>query len=287
MEYPLLATDLDGTLLNSQKEIDIETIQAIDEYRKRGGRVVICSGRSPLSTKWIARTIGLKGEPIIAYNGAILLDENGEVSEQSVFQHGPLVSFWELCQSEGIYAHFYEGDMLLVPSRNKWNEKWIENNIPALEKTGAKLNHCISVREKCCVKVIDDFYGYFKEHQPKITKIAVFDDGDKLNGFTKRISEQIEDLEISSSFDFVNLEITPGGVTKASALMKLTEQLEIPIAKTAAIGDNFNDSLMLSVAGLGIAMGNAPDKVKQLADQVTGNNNEAGVAQAIRRFLLY
>ena len=286
MEYPLLATDLDGTLLNSQKEIDIETVQAIDEYRKRGGRVVICSGRSPLSTKWIARTIGLKGEPIIAYNGAILLDENGEVSEQSVFQHEPLVNFWEICEAEGIYAHFYEGDTLLVPNINKWNENWIENNIPALEKSGAKLDHCVSVRQKCQVKVIDNFYGYFKEHQPKITKIAVFDDGDKLNDFTMRISEQIEDMEISSSFDFVNLEITPGGVTKASALMKLTEQLEIPIAKTAAIGDNFNDSLMLSVAGLGIAMGNAPDKVKQLANQVTGNNNEAGVAQAIRRYLL-
>ena len=47
--------------------------------------MVICSGRSPLSTRWIARTIGLKGEPIIAYNGAIMLDENGEISEQSVF----------------------------------------------------------------------------------------------------------------------------------------------------------------------------------------------------------
>ncbi|WP_190284717.1 Cof-type HAD-IIB family hydrolase [Bacillus sp. S3] len=287
MKYSLLATDLDGTLLNDEKEIDVETIEAIQEYRSQGGRVVICSGRSPLSTKWIARTIGLEGEPIIAYNGAILLDETGEISEQAIFQHEPLLLFWELCEAEGIYAHFYEGDTLLVPAVNKWNENWIENNIPALEKSGASPASCETVRKYCQVKVIDHFYQYMKEQQPKITKIAVFDDGDRLAEFSKRIAEQVGgDMEISSSFNFLNLEISPSGVTKASALLKLIEQHGIPITQTAAIGDNYNDSLMLSMAGLGIAMGNAPEKVKLLADHVTGNNNEAGVAAAIRRYLL-
>ncbi|MFF2446564.1 Cof-type HAD-IIB family hydrolase [Neobacillus sp. NPDC058068] len=286
MRYSLLATDLDGTLLNDEKEIDVETRQAIQEYRRRGGRVVICSGRSPLSTRWIASTIGLAGEPIIAYNGAILLDENGEVKEQAIFQHEALLNFWELCETEGIYAHFYEGDTLLVPKVNKWNENWIENNIPTLGKSGGGLKSCESFREKCQVKVMEDFYRYLKEEQPQITKIAVFDDGDKLNDFSQRIGELITEMEISSSFNFVNLEISPSGVTKASALLRLAEELSIPIAQTAAIGDNYNDSLMLSAAGLGIAMGNAPEKVKQMADQVTGNNNEAGVANAIRRYLL-
>jgi len=286
LKYSLLATDLDGTLLNDQKEIDVETIEAIQEYRRQGGKVVICSGRSPLSTKWIANTIGLKGEPIIAYNGAIILDENGEVKEQAEFQHESLLHFWEICEAEGIYAHFYEGDTLLVPTVNKWNENWIENNIPSLEKSGGRLKDCESFRKNCKVKVIDHFYQYMKENQPKITKIAVFDDGDRLADFSKVIVEQVEDMEISSSFNFLNLEIAPSGITKAAALLKLTEQHGISPAQTAAIGDNYNDLLMLSVAGLGIAMGNAPEKVKLVADQVTGNNNEAGVAKAIRRYLL-
>ncbi|MGG1677817.1 Cof-type HAD-IIB family hydrolase [Neobacillus sp. NRS-1170] len=282
MKYPLLATDLDGTLLNDQKEIAIETIEAIQEYRQRGGRVVICSGRSPLSTKWIASTIGLKSEPIIAYNGAILIDENGEISAQSVFSIESLINFWELCEADGIYAHFYEGDTLLVPQVNKWNERWIENNIPTLESSGGSRQNCEQFRQQCQVKVIDDIYQYMKEQTPSITKIAVFDEKNKLHDFSKRIV----DMEISSSFDFLNLEITPSGVTKASALVKLTEKLGIPISQTAAIGDNYNDSLMLKTAGLGIAMGNAPEKVKQLADQITGGNNEAGVAKAISRYLL-
>jgi Cof subfamily protein (haloacid dehalogenase superfamily) len=285
LKYKLLATDLDGTLLNEHREIDKENIQAINEYRERGGRVVICSGRSPLSTRWIANTIGLKGEPIIAYNGAVILDETGEVSEQAVFQHDHLLNFWELCEGEGIYAHFYEGDTLLVPTETKWNKNWIENNIPALEKTGGRIEDLERFRGQCQVKLVDDFYQYVKSNQPVITKIAVFNDDDKLVNFSKLIEEQVGEMEISSSFNFLNLEISPSGVSKASSLLKLSENLDIPISQMAAIGDNYNDSLMLSAAGLGIAMGNAPDAVKELADHVTGRNDEAGVAQAIRRFL--
>jgi Cof subfamily protein (haloacid dehalogenase superfamily) len=286
LKYKMLATDLDGTLLNEQREIDEENIEAIHEYRDRGGRVVICSGRSPLSTRWIANTIGLKGEPIIAYNGAVILDENGEISEQSVFRHDLIMSFWELCEGEGIYAHFYEGDTLLVPSETKWNKNWIENNILALEKTGANLEERESFRGRCQVKKVDDFYRYVKSNQPVITKIAVFNDEGKLADFSKAIDKQVGGMEISSSFNFLNLEISPAGVSKASSLLKLGDKHDIHISQIAAIGDNFNDSLMLSAAGLGIAMGNAPEEVKELADQVTGSNHEAGVAQAIRRFLL-
>jgi Cof subfamily protein (haloacid dehalogenase superfamily) len=286
MAYKLLATDLDGTLLNENREIDRENIQAIHDFRQKGGRVVICSGRSPLSTRWIANTIGLIGEPIIAYNGAIILDENGEISEQAVFEHDHLLSFWELCEGEGFYAHFYEGDALLVPKETKWNKNWIENNIPSLEKTGGRAVDLEKFRGQCQVKMVDDFYRYIKSNQPDITKIAVFDEEGRLADFSKVIGEQVGGMEVSSSLNFLNLEISPSGVSKASSLLKLSEKYDIPISQMAAIGDNYNDSLMLTTAGLGIAMGNAPDEVKALADQVTGSNQEAGVAQAIRRYLL-
>ncbi|MEH7179244.1 Cof-type HAD-IIB family hydrolase [Neobacillus vireti] len=286
MKYKLLATDLDGTLLNEQKEIDVENIEAIHEFRQKGGRVVICSGRSPSSTRWIADTIGLKGEPTIAYNGAFTLNEHGEIVEQSVFQHDHLLSFWELCQGEKIYAHFYEGETLLVPAVTKWNERWIENNILPLEKTGGRVEELVRVRGKCQVKTVEDLNTYFTTTQPKITKIAVFDEEDRLFDFSKVIAKQVGGMEVSSSLNFLNLEISPAGVSKASSLIKLTQQLDIPMSQVAAIGDNYNDSLMLTAAGLGIAMENAPKEVKEAADVVTGSNDEAGVAQAIRRYLL-
>ncbi|MEH7249010.1 Cof-type HAD-IIB family hydrolase [Neobacillus niacini] len=286
MKYKLLAIDLDGTLLNEQSEIDVENIEAIHEFRQKGGRVVICSGRSPLSTRWIANTIGLKGEPIIAYNGAIMLDESGEISEQSFFQEDHLLNFWELCEGESIYAHFYEGDTLLVPRVTKWNENWIERNILTLEKTGGRRDELEQFRGQCQVKVVEDLYQYVKSQQPKITKIAVFNEQGSLADFSRVIAEKVEGLEVSSSLNYLNLEISPSGVSKASTLVKLSEKYAIPISQMAAIGDNYNDSLMLRAAGLGIAMGNAPEEVKKWADVVTGKNDEAGVAQAIRRYLL-
>ncbi|XJZ27049.1 HAD family hydrolase [Bacillota bacterium Lsc_1132] len=85
MKYPLLAVDLDGTLFTDEKEIELETIEALQEYRDRGGKVVISSGRSPLSTKWVAETIGIEGEPIIAYNGAIIINEHGRSRNNRFF----------------------------------------------------------------------------------------------------------------------------------------------------------------------------------------------------------
>jgi Cof subfamily protein (haloacid dehalogenase superfamily) len=286
MRYSLLATDLDGTLLNGQKEIAASAIQAIQEFRSKGGRVVICSGRSPMSTRWIAETIGLGNEPIIAYNGAVLLDENGQAIEQCTFQNETILSFLAECKSEGIYAHLYEGDTLLIPEEGKWNKGWIENNIPALEKSGGKPANREQYLKQCCVKLVEDLPSYLREHNPAIVKMAAFHESGSLKDFFHRISPKFQDLEMSSSWNYRNLEISPQGITKAAALIKLVDYLGISLSKTAAIGDNYNDMLMLKTAGLGIAMGNAPDEVKLAAKVITGSNEQDGVGRAIRQFLL-
>lgn len=279
-----MAVDLDGTLFNDQKEIAPENIEAIHRYREIGGKVVICSGRSPLSTKWVAETIGLS-EPIIAYNGSVILNENGEVIENSIFQRDTLLSFLDSCQTEDMYAHYYEGDILLIPEENEWNDKWIENNIPLLAHSGGTLEGCNNYRRKCQVKLVDDLFKYISENSPEITKIAVFHKKNYLKEFSRQLALK-HDMEISSSFNFTNLEISPAGVSKGASLLKLANKLKTPMSKVAAIGDNYNDVLMLKSAGVGIAMGNAPEEVKAQADKVTNNHNEAGVATAIDAYLL-
>ncbi|TCN26086.1 HAD family hydrolase [Mesobacillus foraminis] len=283
MRFPLLAIDLDGTLFNDHKEIDPVNIHAIHRYRELGGKVVICSGRSPLSTKWVAETIGLC-EPIIAYNGSIILDENGEIIETSNFQQGTLISFLDSCQTRGIYAHFYEGDTLLIPEENEWNDKWIENNIPLLAHSGGTLEGCNRYRSQCQVKLIDDLFQYISENMPKISKIAVFDKAHDLREFSHQLASKHE-MEISSSFNYANLEISPAGVSKGTSLLRLADLLKIPLSRVAAIGDNYNDVQMLKTAGLGIAMGNAPSEVKAQADTVTNDNNAGGIAAAINEYL--
>ncbi|MFT8322826.1 MAG: HAD family hydrolase [Bacillus sp. (in: firmicutes)] len=284
MKYKLLAIDLDGTLLNSHKEIEPETIAAIQEFRNKGGKVVICSGRTPLSTKWIAETVGLK-EPIIAYNGAIIMDENGTIQQVQSFQQKDLEVFMNLISEQQIYAQFYEGDTLLIPIKNDWNKNWIENNIPSLSETGGNLTRCEIYRKNCQIKLVENLLEYLQKNTPAISKIAVFHGEDNLENFTEIVREQCYGMEISTSLNYKNLEITPINITKAFSLTALAKQLNIPLFEVAAIGDNYNDMQMLKVAGLGIAMGNAPKEVQLSADKVTETNDNNGNAKAIHQFI--
>ncbi len=286
MEYKLLAIDLDGTLLNAKMDIDKETIVALHDFKSRGGKVVICSGRTPLATRWIAQTIGLS-DPIIAYNGAVTQEADGKIINQSTFKEESLLAFVEACQSYGVYGHLYQGDCLLVPEKNKWNEKWIENNILPLKGTGAEMAGCEKFRAQCEIRLFHSFNEYVKENEPEIKKLAAFrkDQGD-YEGFMEQLFKMKNHFEVSSSFGFTSLEITPPKTTKASALEYLARRLDLDMSEVAAIGDNFNDRQMLLSAGLGIAMGNAPEAVKEAANAVTDTNNRLGVAQAISKYIV-
>lgn len=285
MEYKLLALDLDGTVFNSRKEIDMETIQAIHDYKNRGGKVVICSGRGPLSTKWVSETIGLNDQ-IIAYNGALIQEADGQLLSMSTFSQTGIQTLIEACESYDIYGHFYEGDTLLAPEKNEWNINWIENNIPALSMSGGRQDSCEEYRKRCRVKQIDNLRQYVNTEHPTILKFAAFgkEEG-PFAEFTQYLLGVTNEFVVSSSMNFSNLEISPANTTKETSLNTLINQLGMEWSEVAAIGDNFNDLDMLRSAGLGIAMGNAPAKVKKEANMVTTTNNELGVAKAIRMIL--
>ena len=286
MKYKLLAVDLDGTLFTSEQEIERETVTTLHEFRKRGGQVAICSGRSPLSTRWIAETIGLT-DPIIAYNGAVTQTVAGEVFEQTAFRKEGLLAFIEACREYGVYGHLYEGDELLVPEKNEINLRWVESNIPTLERSGGTKEGCKLYRGLCDVRHVEILDEYVTMNEKAILKLAAFPrDGSRYHEFIRHLQSMKGDFEVSSSFSFANLEISPSGVSKASALMKLARKLGIGMHKVAAIGDNHNDLYMLEAAGFGIAMGNAPEEVKAAANAVTDTNDNLGVAKAVRRFIL-
>ena len=286
MEYKLLAVDLDGTLLNTGRDIDKETIIALHDFKSRGGKIVICSGRTPLATRWIAEAVRLS-DPIIAYNGAVTQGPDGKIINQSTFKKESLLALVEACQNYGVYGHLYEGDCLLVPEKSKWNEKWIENNILPLQGTGAETEGCERFRAQCEIKLFQSFDEYLKENAPVIQKLAAFrkEQGD-YEGFMEQLFKMDNHFEVSSSFGFTSLEITPAKTTKASALELSASSLGLDMSEVAAIGDNFNDLQMLRSAGLGIAMGNAPVAVKEEADAVTETNDRLGVAHAIRRYII-
>jgi Cof subfamily protein (haloacid dehalogenase superfamily) len=285
MKYSVLAIDLDGTLLNEDKEIDERSREAIQTYRAKGGMVIITSGRTPLSTRWISETLGLT-EPIIAFNGAIIQQASGTPIDASYFHNDDILRFIKLCTLHNVYFHLYSGDSILAQEETHWNQNWVNQNIPSLRHSGGNPDHCQLYRDRCTVKRVEALDEYVIMRQPQIAKIAVFNDTNSLLSFAAALKEQIPGLEISSSLNYTNLEISPNGVTKGNSLAKLMRQIGVPLQEVAAIGDNFNDLSMLTSVGLGIAMGNASDRVKASAAVVTDTNQQSGVAKAIYEFLL-
>ena len=286
MQYSLLAMDLDGTLLNSRTQISAANIAATQEFRARGGTVVICSGRSPLSTRWIAANVGLT-EPIITYNGAILQEADGRVLESAALDPAAILALLEECRTRCFYVQLYEGDTLLIPERNRMNGRWVENNIPDLGVRGIAPGLLEDYRRQCRVQLVGDLAEYVRKARPEIAKIAIFRrDGGTLEDFADQLAQRADWYEASSSLNFHNLEIAPAGFSKASALLRLADRLGVPTDRVAAIGDNYNDLGMLQAAALGIAMGNAPEPVRAAADGVSEIQDRDGLALAIRNYLL-
>jgi Cof subfamily protein (haloacid dehalogenase superfamily) len=285
MKYSVLAIDLDGTLLNDEKEIDARDREAIQSFRAKGGIVIIISGRTPSSTRWIAENLNLT-EPIIAFNGAVIQQASGTYFDTFRFDNVEILRFIEICTLHDIYFHLYSGDTLLIPKETRWNQNWVEQNIPSLQHSGGDPERCQVYRDQCAVKRMKSIGEYVRLGQLEIAKIAVFHENKSLLPFATLLKKQFPSFEITSSLNYTNLEISPSGVTKGSSLAKLMNALGIPLQKVAAIGDNFNDVSMLETVGLGVAMGNAPEQVKARARVVTNTNQHAGVARAIYEFLL-
>lgn len=287
MLYPYLALDIDGTLLNEEKEIDPQVLNSMQAYQERGGHVILASGRTPLAAKWIAETLGLS-DPIISMNGAFLQEPSGHILEKWGFEYEELITFLALCRKQYIYAHFYTESELLVPEINHWNDQWISQSILSLERSGGKPERREYYRHQCAVKLVEDLVDYLQANRPRIHKIAVFKDGEQedLRLYSEQLKEQIPNFQVSTSLNYRNLEISPKGVSKASTLKVLMAKLGVPLAHVAAVGDNFNDIEMLKSVGLGIAMGNAPDAVQEIARFVTTTNRQAGVAHVIQNYLL-
>ena len=134
---------------------------------------------------------------------------------------------------------------------------------------------------RICVRC-DDFKKYVREHPGEVIKVNLYH---RSAASRDRNLARMEPLNLSISFaEAFNLEASPANITKASGLVELCDFLKIDLAESVAIGDAHNDTEILQTADLGVAMGNASDEIKSLADFVTLDNDHDGVAAAIEKF---
>lgn len=270
MGKKILFLDLDGTLLNDQKEITQGNKDALQGALNNGHRVVIATGR-PLASAIIQnQRLGLAGEGcyVISFNGGMVYDIHREklIYQQSI----PLPTAKKiiaLCNEMGIYVQAYDEKYVLAEPKNE-NE--------TLHR------YCNAVN--MTYRIVEDFHTGLTQAPTKLLAID-FENRSPLEALQKRIQTELSqeaDCFFSSQY---YLEIVPKGLNKGNAIRRMCKELEIDISDAIACGDAQNDMAMLQSAGVGVAMANATPEIKAVADYITTrDNNHDGIAEVVEVF---
>lgn len=269
MKYKLVAIDMDGTLLNSENEISERTRLAIENARKQGTHIVIATGRILKSALHYAESLGLRN-PLIACNGAIVVDEFQKVIYEKHIEKKNVIEIINLAQSEGVYFHFYDQSSFYSDKRVEEVLKFYNEGSKTMD---IGLNIFKDTKEIIDMKDLNVYKFIFIDNNK-----------DKLDKLRERISK-IENINTSSSW-INNIEAMGHNVSKGEALRELCKILKVEPKEVIAIGDSENDLSMLKFSGLGVAMGNGDNIVKEKSNYITDSNNEDGVAKVIEKFIL-
>jgi len=271
MRYKMIAMDMDGTLLNSNKEITERTKMALKKADQKGIKLVVCTGRIFTSALFYAKLIGTKA-PIIASNGAYIREKDEDrIIYKKCLQKEKAKEIIKLAENEGFIPHVFTEDTiystkLIYSSKNYslWNQQIPEN-------------------ERVKVEIVKDLYDVIEEND--ILKIVVMSDElDKLFKLKEQIKNNM-DVSVFSSFDN-NFEIMAENTSKGNAVKILADYYNLKSDEVICIGDNENDISMVEYAGLGIAMGNATEELKNVADLIIDSNDNDGIAKFIENYIL-
>lgn len=287
MNYRLVAVDVDGTLLNSKQQLSERTKIAIQQLVSKGVLLCISTGRPVQVVELFRKLLGIKDLSYILYNGAMLAvgEEHRIVYEQNLAAVDALALLM-LGAELGATLIAWSKNCLYVSDgsiTSASDEQKIVSEQTILTGTNRFTERINYYRKINSVEpqLITEPAALAAQG---ITKIIWFDEVERMPLLMEAlrrhpVQEHIHSFPSNPRF----LELVDKNCSKASALEQLIKYLKISREETIAIGDGWNDVPMLQYAGLGIAMGNAPDEIKALADEVTLSNDEDGVAVALSK----
>lgn len=264
MAIKLVAVDMDDTLLDATLQISPRTSEAIHKAQEQGILVIIATGRMHSSAVPFAKQLNMK-TPIITYNGGMVRSAiTNEVIYHKPIKRDVAANVVSLFRERGWFLQSYMNDELYVVERCE--------KVKAYERLAGIT----------AVAFGDEFYSL--KHEP--TKMLSIAEPHEIREIQEYVNKEFAGEIFTATSKAHYLELTHPSVNKGHALAFLAEKLNIHRDEVMAIGDSNNDYPMIEYAGFGVAMENASDRVKSIAQAVTAHNNAHGVAEAIEKYIL-
>ena len=270
MSYRLIAFDMDGTLLDSKKRISDKVLEAMELAANKGKLIALSTGRS------LAELVDYM--PVLKHVRYMSLVSGGHV--------------YDSFEKRFIYRSVMSDEII----HRLFETSKLEDTMIQMQTEGTILNrHKVEIMEHFQIAVykemfkkvgtlVDDEFAYYDREHPGVVKLNIYHTDSVARERTKARLRDLDTEQIYS--EVTSLEFTNRGVSKGSGLVNLCKSIGIDPSEAICVGDAENDIPALKAAGLGIAMGNASQKVKDAAGAVVSDNDHDGCAEAIMKYLL-
>ncbi|NNK75648.1 MAG: HAD family phosphatase [Maribacter sp.] len=266
MKYKILCTDLDGTLLSTKSDVSDVTISEISRI-KQYLKVILVSARMPKAMRYLQERLGILDNPIICYNGALILDRLNCIFSIEL----PI----DIVQSVNQLA-IANGVKLGLYHRDEW---YTSHNTECIQK---EINY---TRAFPILRPIKETISEWKMRNIGAHKLMLMGEKEALDSMAISFSEQFDSRLVWYRSSNTILEVTPIGTSKLLGIKKIINKNQ-SLSDVIAFGDNYNDIEMLQGVGCGVAVGNARQEVKAIADQITLDNTDDGVAHFISNYIV-
>ena len=267
----LICTDIDGTLLDSNRDIAMTTATKIMAINGKIP-VILASSRMPSAMYYIQQKLDISGSPMIAYNGGLVLDGNNQTLYSATLPYKLLSAIIDHHQDKKYNISTFCNDIWRTESMDEWTLREINNT-----------------RVEPEISPLDNLLQKLKQKNEQPHKIMCMGDAKELND----LLIFIENMGLKTTANFYRskrtyLEISAKDINKSKALQLLLDKVYcFTMEEVMAFGDNHNDIELLEHAGFGVAVANATENAKKVAVFVSDlTNKEGAVAEAVEKFLL-
>lgn len=259
-----MIADVDGTLVDQQKRLSDAAVDAVRRLHDADVRFAVTSGRPPKGMSMLVDPLDLR-TPIAGFNGGIFVHRDMSVIEQKTLPDDLVAPIAEVIGSFDLDVWIYQGADWYVP-----------------DPDGAHVD-----KESRTVRFAPKVMTKLADHTRSVAKIVgVSDDHDAVRSATEAVADRFGKHVAASPSQPYYLDVTHPEANKGSVAKYLAAQFELGPEQIATIGDMPNDILMFEHSRLTIAMGNADEKVKTAATEITDSNEDDGFAKAVERFVL-